>query len=114
MNIQSKLGGFFASLELACDIATGSLRLLRLYPVLIVPLFPVFLMVLGVEFGLLFIWNLFQALVLIFVVACVLMFSFIISPREGTINRTHAHLHADIGGEFPDLIRWMFHFEINI
>ena len=45
--------GFFASVGLALEIVGGSLRLLRRYPVLVVPLIPVFLMVLGVEFGLL-------------------------------------------------------------
>ena len=45
-----KKRGFFASLSLAFDIVAGSFRLLWLYPMLVVPLLPVFLMVLGLEF----------------------------------------------------------------
>ncbi len=71
--------GFFASLSLAFDIVQGSFWLLWLHPILVVPLLPVFLMVLGLEFGLLFVDNLFLALILIFVVAYSLMFSFVIS-----------------------------------
>lgn len=65
------------SLGLAFDIVKGSFRLIRSYPVLIVPLLPVFLMVLGVEFSILFFAvDLIPALIMIFVVAFELMLSF--------------------------------------
>lgn len=67
-------------LGLAFDIVVGSLRLLRMYPVLIVPLLPVFLMVLGLEFALIFfVQDLIPAIILIYVVAFELMFSFSIT-----------------------------------
>lgn len=70
-----------SSLILAVDIVIGSLKLLWSYPILITPLFPVFLMIIGVEFGIFVINNLFLQLILIFVVAFGLMFSFTISSH---------------------------------
>ena len=61
------------------EIVGGSLRLLRQYPILVVPLIPVFFMALGVEFGLLFAPAWYIALPVIFVVAYELMFSFVLS-----------------------------------
>ena len=66
---------------LAVDIVTGSLKLLWLYPILITPLFPVFIMIIGVEFGIFVVNNLFLQLILIFIVAFGLMFSFTISSH---------------------------------
>jgi hypothetical protein len=78
-----KKRGFMASAKLALDIFTGSLRLLWRYPVLIVPLLPVFVMVLGFEVALLVILgmhlSLFWAWVLLFMVAYYLMFSFVLT-----------------------------------
>lgn len=70
------------SLGLAFDILKGGLRLLKRYPILIVPLLPVFFMVLGLEVALIFfIQDLFPALILVFVVAFELMFSFAITSN---------------------------------
>lgn len=77
--------GFFTSLSLAFNIVKGSFRLLWLHPILTVPLLPVFLMVLGLEIGLLFLLSLegglFWALAMIFLVAYCLMFSFAITSN---------------------------------
>ena len=78
---QKKRRVFFASICLAFDIMVGSFRLLKLHPGLITPLLPVFFMIIGLMFGLLFIENLYVVLGLIFVVAYCLMFSFAISSR---------------------------------
>lgn len=84
-----------AGLGLAFDIVVGSFRLLRMYPVLIVPLLPVFLMVLGVEFGILLINELYLQLALIFIVAYALMFSFVFSSNM---------LHQIHEGQKPSLL----------
>jgi hypothetical protein len=73
--------GFFASLGLAFRIAVGSLRLLKMYPVLVLPLLPVFFMVMLALFGLMFISNTILALSVVFVVAYALMFSFAITSH---------------------------------
>jgi hypothetical protein len=57
----------------------GSLRLLWRYPVLIVPLLPVFPMVLGVEVGVWYLDNLLVVLALIYGVVYALLFSFTIT-----------------------------------
>lgn len=93
---QKKRRGFFASISLAFDIVVGSFRLLKLHPVLIAPLFPVFLMVLGLLFGLLFIEDLYLALGLIFVVAYCLMFSFAISSKM--LQQIHEGQKPSLGG----------------
>lgn len=75
--------GFLASLRLAFGIVAGSFRLLWLHPILVVPLLPVFLMVIALEIGLLFLLasegSLYWAYALIFAVAYCLMFSFAIT-----------------------------------
>ena len=80
-----KRRGVFVSLCLAFDIVKGSFRLLWLHPILIVPLLPVFLMVLAFEIGLIFLFatdgNLFWAWALLFAVAYCLMFSFTITSN---------------------------------
>ena len=84
------------SLSLAFDIVKGSFRLIRSYPVLIVPLLPVFLMVLGVEFVLLFfVVDLIPALIMIFVVAFELMFSFVLTSTM--IKQIHEGEKPSIG-----------------
>jgi hypothetical protein len=70
-----KRGNLFGSLGLAFDILSGSLRLLRAYPVLILPLMPVFIMVLGVEFFFVSVENPFLLLINVFMAAYGLMFS---------------------------------------
>jgi hypothetical protein len=59
----------------------GSLRLLRQYPVLIVPLLPVFPMVLGVEIGIWYLQNMLIVLALIYGVVYALLFSFTITSN---------------------------------
>ena len=73
--------GIVRSLGLAFGIVTGSLRLLGRYPVLVVPLLPVFLLVLILEIDLLLVNNLFVGLFLVFVVAHSLMYSFAITSH---------------------------------
>ena len=73
--------GFFASLGLAYRIALGGLRLLRLYPKVVLPLIPVFFMVILTILGLYFIQNLILALLVVFCLAYALMFSFAITGQ---------------------------------
>ena len=73
--------GFFASLRLALRIARGGLRLLWRFPKLALPLVPIFVLVMAALFSLLFIQSLFLALLVIFVVAYALMFSFAITSH---------------------------------
>jgi len=80
-----KKRGFMASARLALDIFTGSLRLLWRYPILIVPLLPVFVMVVGFDVAFMVIVgmdiSLFWAWVLLFMVAYYLMFSFVLTSN---------------------------------
>jgi hypothetical protein len=80
VNDYKKKRGFFVSLRLAFDILRGSIRLLWLYPILIVPLFPVFLMVLAYEVFLLASSS-YWAWAALFAVAYCLMFSFTIASN---------------------------------
>lgn len=73
--------GFFASLGLASRIALGGLRLLKFYPKVVLPLIPVFFMVMLTWFGLFFIQSLILSLFVIFCVAYALMFSFAITGQ---------------------------------
>ncbi|MGD8735636.1 MAG: hypothetical protein PVJ85_02675 [Anaerolineae bacterium] len=70
---------FGQSWKQAYQILAGSLRLLWRYPVLIVPLLPVFPMVLGVEVGVWYLDNLLVVLALIYGVVYALLFSFTIT-----------------------------------
>jgi hypothetical protein len=71
--------GFGGSIRLAFKIVAGSFRLLRRYPIIVVPLLPVAAMVLGLSVALLFMPPLWLALPAIYAVAFALMFSFAIS-----------------------------------
>ena len=73
--------GFFASLGLAFRIARGGLRLLKFYPKVVLPLIPVFFMVMLTWFGLYFIQSLILSLFVIFCLAYALMFSFAITGQ---------------------------------
>ena len=88
--------GFFASLGLALRIARGGLRLLWRFPILALPLVPIFLLVIATLFSLLFIQSLLLALPVIFAVAYALMFSFAIT----------SHMLRQIeDGERPSIVR---------
>src|SRR5579863_8375488 len=75
-----KRRGLIASLRLAFDILVGSFRLLWRYPILILPLVPLFLMVLALEVWLLLLPAL-VAWVMLFGLAYCLMFSFAITSH---------------------------------
>lgn len=77
----SRPKGFFASLSLALRIARGSARLLWRYPKLVLPLIPIFLLVLMAVFALFFVQNVVVALLVVFAVAYALMFSFAITAQ---------------------------------
>lgn len=96
---QARPRGFFASLGFAAQILAGTMRLLRRVPTLIVPLLPVFALVLVVEFGLLFISDFISftlGLIAILFVAFCLMLSFTVS----SIMLKQIH-----DGQDPSLIR---------
>jgi hypothetical protein len=89
--------GLFASLGIAGQILVGTLRLLRMYPKLILPLLPVFALVLLVEFGLLFIYDLatlMLGLVAILFVAFCLMLSFAVSSN--LLKQVHDGRHPSL------------------
>lgn len=90
-----RLGRAFSSLGLAFNIIKGSLRLLGKYPKLIVPLLPVFLMVVLLEIGFLFISNTVILFIMIFVVAFELMFSFVIT--SDMIHQIHEGENPSLG-----------------
>jgi hypothetical protein len=73
--------GFFASLGLAYRIALGGLRLLRLYPKVVLPLIPIFFMVILTILGFYFIQSLILWLLVVFCLAYALMFSFAITGQ---------------------------------
>lgn len=79
--IDGRQRGFFASLGLASRIASGSLRLLKAYPKVVLPLIPIFFMMIFTLLGLYFISSLILSLLVIFCVAYALMFSFAITGQ---------------------------------
>jgi hypothetical protein len=78
----SKKRGFRESIGLAAGIARGSLRLLKLHPVLIMPLMPIFLGILALEFSLLSVESALDILVawlLVGLLAFGLLFAFAVT-----------------------------------
>lgn len=73
--------GFVASISLAFKIVKGSLRLLKHYPIIVLPLIPLFAMVVGVSITLTFTSNFLLAILVVYSVAFALMFSFAISSQ---------------------------------
>lgn len=74
--------GFLGSVELALKIAVGGLRLLWHYPKLVLPLVPVYVILILALFSLLFIQDQFLGLLVVFVVGYALMFSFAITSYQ--------------------------------
>jgi hypothetical protein len=73
--------GSIASISLALKIVKGSLRLLKHYPIIILPLMPIFAMVVGVLITLTFTSKFLLAVLAVWSVAFALMFSFAISSQ---------------------------------
>ena len=73
--------GVVGALKLALRIALGGGRLLWRYPKLVLPLVPIFVLVLGTMLSLLFIQSFVLQLLVVFAVAYALMFSFAITSH---------------------------------
>jgi hypothetical protein len=97
--------GFFASLGLASRIALGGLRLLKTYPKVVLPLIPIFFMMIFTLFGLYFIPSLILSLLVIFCLAYALMFSFAITGQM--LKQVHEGMDPSILGAFaaPGMVR---------